>query len=231
MAQAEQLIPSDKIHISSSDINCHNIIRFIVHDGRLYCYEYPNIRRWTGDEWIHFTSSDSNVTCLASYGGQLYSGHGDGLIRSWTEQGQCDSVLNGNPWYIYNLIVVGENLYGVGTDNIACCWDRAGKMAKSFVPPHMMGQDCWTVFGEMLYIPELVGDTYYIRAWNIGATKYVYDLIGHTSWVNSMLIFEGRLYSGSNDITIRCWNMKSQICEAVLEDHKAAVRSLCLLGS
>ena len=176
MAKSEQLIPSDKIHVSTGYIVSPTIINFIIHDSTLYCSEWNIIRRWTNDKWVHFAGSDpyGYITCLGSFMGQLYSGHYNGDIWRWTEQGQCDLVVNDNSLTVYNLTVVEEKLYSAGSwhDGIVCCWDHAGQKLESSIPPCIMTNKHCVVFEEMIYA-VLFGD-YHIRAWSIGSGKYLH---------------------------------------------------------
>jgi hypothetical protein len=55
-------------------------------------------------------------------------------------------------------------------------------------------------------------------------------LEGHAAWVTSLcLLADGRLVSGSQDNTIRLWDMAMGAETACLEGHTSSVRALCVL--
>jgi WD40 repeat protein len=58
----------------------------------------------------------------------------------------------------------------------------------------------------------------------------VKTLLGHTSGINSLALGQGVLFSGSNDNTIKIWDLGSNTCTATLEGHMNPVTCLALRG-
>ncbi len=55
-----------------------------------------------------------------------------------------------------------------------------------------------------------------------------HTLQGHESRVNSLVIADGKLFSGSDDDTIKVWEIKTGKCLATLKGHEAEVLSLVI---
>ena len=56
-------------------------------------------------------------------------------------------------------------------------------------------------------------------------------LNGHTHWVNSVAkLNETTIVSGSDDRTVRVWDLATKSCVAVLNGHTANVRSVATLN-
>ncbi|HSW87447.1 MAG TPA: hypothetical protein VLG49_08130, partial [Rhabdochlamydiaceae bacterium] len=53
-------------------------------------------------------------------------------------------------------------------------------------------------------------------------------LIGHTSGSDALCMDENFLYSGSQDNTIRIWDLKTNQCVGILQGHSLAVMCLCI---
>ena len=51
-------------------------------------------------------------------------------------------------------------------------------------------------------------------------------LQGHSGWVNCLIVHNNILYSGSNDRTIRAWNLDTNECITALQGHTDSVLSL-----
>jgi len=57
-----------------------------------------------------------------------------------------------------------------------------------------------------------------------------FRLSGHTDWVNCMIVSGGRLYSGSEDNTIRVWDMSTLECVRTLSGHTHYVECMIVSG-
>ncbi len=53
-----------------------------------------------------------------------------------------------------------------------------------------------------------------------------HTLQGHQSWVNCLAFAQGKLISGSEDNTIKIWNLETGACTHTLQGHQDTVRSL-----
>ncbi len=71
-----------------------------------------------------------------------------------------------------------------------------------------------------------------IKIWNLSEATCVKTLLGHTDWVNRILILsENELISSSSDNTIRIWNLTLSKCIKILFSENHLFSSLLLLSS
>ena len=73
-----------------------------------------------------------------------------------------------------------------------------------------------------------------IKVWAIGAgSEWRCDdiLTGHTGGVVSLAGWEGKLISGSDDSTIRVWELETGRLDATLTGHRGSVRGLLVHGA
>ena len=54
------------------------------------------------------------------------------------------------------------------------------------------------------------------------------EIVGHTSTITSIYYFGDKIYSGSFDKTVRCWNAEKGCLEFVATGHLATVTSICV---
>ena len=66
-----------------------------------------------------------------------------------------------------------------------------------------------------------------VRVINAATGACEAELLGHASGIRSVLLLpDGRLATGSDDKTIRMWDLASKACVAVLEGHITTVCAL-----
>lgn len=63
-----------------------------------------------------------------------------------------------------------------------------------------------------------------VRLWNLLSRDDSYELPKlHTGAITSMLLYKGRMCTGSTDRTVRVWNTREGVCESVLLGHKSEI--------
>ena len=62
--------------------------------------------------------------------------------------------------------------------------------------------------------------------WDLDSLTKLHTLTGHKDAVRALKLANGRLFSGSYDGTLRCWDAATFRCEATLERHTGPVRTL-----
>ena len=67
--------------------------------------------------------------------------------------------------------------------------------------------------------------------WDVDTHKHLATLEGHTDWVTCLTLYGNKLFSGSDDRTIRVWDADTHKHLATLEGHTGYVRCLTLYGN
>jgi hypothetical protein len=65
-----------------------------------------------------------------------------------------------------------------------------------------------------------------MQVWDLNSLARLQTLTGHKDAVRALKMANGKLFSGSYDGSLRCWNTSTLECEAVLERHTGPVRTL-----
>ena len=73
------------------------------------------------------------------------------------------------------------------------------------------------------------GNNKRVNLWNIRTYEFVDTLRDHTDSVTCMAIDANMLFTGSDDFTIRIWEMTQRYCVGVLEGHKDSIQDMIFL--
>ena len=69
-----------------------------------------------------------------------------------------------------------------------------------------------------------------IRLWSFEEpNENIKTLVGHTGYVNCMIINNTSLFTGSADKTIRKWDLKTYVCNMILQGHSSLINRLLLV--
>jgi hypothetical protein len=168
------------------------------------------------------------LTSLASHGGQIVAGAGDGGVRMWDRDGQADSMQAHAEWTFSVAFDPRHRWLATGGgDGVISLWEWPSR-TKRF---DLVGHDDdvhavrFTPDGARLLSTS---DDMTVRVWNLATREVEHVLTGHTGTIPALAIDrQGRLAaSASRDGTIRLWNIASGDLIAVLEGHAGDVMSV-----
>lgn len=183
----------------------------------------------------------------------LMTGSWDRTVRIWNlESGKEVGIIRGHTRGIRALQFDAAKLITGSMDATLKIWNwRTGECLRT-LRGHGDAVICLT-YDSQLLVSGSADST--IRVWDFG-TGDVGVLRGHSEWVNSVQLWDSRtgfsktshdgdlgkpvqdaigaketskgkfLFSASDDMTIRCWDLWSRTCVRVLSGHVAQVQSL-----
>ncbi|KIY67692.1 WD40 repeat-like protein [Cylindrobasidium torrendii FP15055 ss-10] len=165
--------------------------------------------------------------------GVLISGSYDRTVRVWNmNTGAQLHCLTGHTRAVRALQFDDVKLITGGMDGTLKVWDwRRGEFIRT-LPAHPQGVVSLHFRGNILASGGVEG---LVKVWSTEAGGYTFTLAGHTDWVNAVqLDGDGageetrRLFSGSDDGTIREWCLRDRTCTRILQGHVAQVQSIRL---
>ena len=148
-----------------------------------------------------------SVLSLASWEGELISGHSSGRIRVWdVASGERRRELEGHARCVYALCVCGSRLASGSGDRTIKVW-RMGAGLEWACERTLQGHGGWVFalasWGDKL-ISCSVDNTF--RVWDLSTGGLDATLTGHEGYVCALVVEGERLYSASRDGTIRVWD-------------------------
>ena len=185
-----------------------------------------------GTNWKHgrfrtrvFRGHTNGVMCLQFDDNVLMTGSYDSTAKIWdVKTGEEIRTLRGHSSGIRCLQFDESKLITGSLDCTLRLWDwkrgtclrvfrahTAGIVALNFSGP-------WVASGSMDQT---------IRVWN-SETQQTFLLRGHTDWINSVRIDEDSrtLFSGSDDLTVRLWDLDGKECIRIFEGHVGQVQQV-----
>ena len=185
-----------------------------------------------GTNWKHgrfrtrvFRGHTNGVMCLQFDDNVLITGSYDSTAKIWdVKTGEEIRTLRGHSSGIRCLQFDDSKLMTGSLDCTIRLWDwRRGTCLRVFrahtagiVALHFSG--VWVASGSMDQT---------IRVWN-SETQQTFLLRGHTDWINSVRIDEASrtLFSASDDLTVRLWDLDTRACIRVFEGHVGQVQQV-----
>ncbi|KAG8353183.1 hypothetical protein FVEN_g8811 [Fusarium venenatum] len=186
--------------------------------GKIWIWSIPErecLHEWQG-HWgtVHSVdfSSDSELVTF---------GTADGLIYVWrVKDGVCIYTLEGHEEPVHSAVFAPDLSYlaSSSADGTVRIWNFAEEQCQQVF-------DCqtWTttisVSPDSKQISAASSDNV-IQIWNVEQTRCEYELIGHTSYVNSTVFSPDAklLVSGSHDFTVRVWPANAPPKKQKLDD-------------
>jgi len=172
-----------------------------------------------------FKGHTNGVMCLQFDDNVLITGSYDTTVKVWDiRSGEELRTLSGHTSGIRCLQFDDRKLMTGSLDCTLRLWDwRTGVCLRTFnahaegiLTVHFVGP--WVATGSMDKT---------IRVWN-SETKQTFLLRGHTDWVNSLKIDEPSrtLFSASDDLTVRLWDLDTKECIKIFEGHVGQVQQV-----
>ncbi|EOX92678.1 Zinc finger WD40 repeat protein 1, putative isoform 3 [Theobroma cacao] len=157
---------------------------------------------------------------------KLYSGSGDGTLRTWDcHSGHCAHLSNlGDE--VSSMITEGLWVF-VGMKGVIKAWNTQTAQEFSLKGPvghvHSM-----VVSDNMLFAGAQDGFTFAWKSSSEAANPFqlIASMEGHSGAVLCLAVRDKKLYSGSVDHTIRVWDTDTLQCIKTLNGHEDAVTSL-----
>ncbi|XP_007048519.2 PREDICTED: zinc finger CCCH domain-containing protein 63 isoform X1 [Theobroma cacao] len=157
---------------------------------------------------------------------KLYSGSGDGTLRTWDcHSGHCAHLSNlGDE--VGSMITEGLWVF-VGMKGVIKAWNTQTAQEFSLKGPvghvHSM-----VVSDNMLFAGAQNGFTFAWKSSSEAANPFqlIASMEGHSGAVLCLAVRDKKLYSGSVDHTIRVWDTDTLQCIKTLNGHEDAVMSL-----
>lgn len=168
------------------------------------------------------TGHESIVFSLVKLGDHtLVSGSYDKTIRFWDIQSlKCTKIIKSNEHpFLFSMTKLTETLIAFASPTHLCVMNAKGVMMDS-IPVTMPPENIWALAGLNYFCASACGptsDTICVR--NI-VTKSKMIICGHTSPVRALTVLDDlSLASGSDDTTIRIWDIKNKLCSAIFKGH------------
>lgn len=165
--------------------------------------------------------------------GKLVSGSDDRSIKIWDEKGAPTFTLSGHSNYVCALGILSSGRFFSGSrDQLINIWNPTnGECIHTFSHEGSIG---YTMASTIALPNDQIascGDDKTIKIWNASGAL-VATLTGHREGVNVLAAFgENGLVSGSNDKTIRIWDLKSHSHSFTLSGQENSVIALAVISS
>lgn len=177
-----------------------------------------------------FRGHTNGVMCLQFFDNILATGSYDATIKIWDIK-TCQEVrtLTGHLEGVRCLQFDDTKLISGSLDRTLKVWNwRTGECLSTY-----RGHDGGVIglhFDGDLLVSASVDKT--IKIWNF-RDKSIFTIRGHTDWVNAVKIdsVSRTIFSASDDLTIRLWDIDTRKCLRVLRGHVGQVQQIVpLLG-
>lgn len=172
-----------------------------------------------------FKGHTNGVMCLQFDDNVLITGSYDTTVKVWdVNTGEEIRTLVGHTSGIRALQFDDRKLMTGSLDSTMKMWNwKTGELLRTF-PAHQDG--IITLHFVDGYVATGSRDRT-VRVWN-NSSKETFVLRGHTDWVNSVKIDQASrtLFSASDDLTIRLWDLDTRECIRVFAGHVGQVQQV-----
>jgi F-box and WD-40 domain protein MET30 len=172
-----------------------------------------------------FRGHTNGVMCLQFFDNLLATGSYDATIKIWDiETGSEIRTLNGHLEGVRCLQFDDTKLISGSLDGTLKVWNwRTGECLSTY-RGHGGGVVGLHFDGDLL-VSASVDKT--IKIWNF-RDKSIFTLRGHTDWVNAVKIdsISRTIFSASDDLTVRLWDLDTRKCLCVLQGHVGQVQQV-----
>eukprot|EP01113_Clastostelium_recurvatum_P010813 TRINITY_DN15430_c0_g1_i3.p1 TRINITY_DN15430_c0_g1~~TRINITY_DN15430_c0_g1_i3.p1 ORF type:complete len:436 (-),score=87.60 TRINITY_DN15430_c0_g1_i3:15-1322(-) len=171
----------------------------------------------------------NNVKCIDTHGNTAVTCGWDNLVIMWDMRtGQQIAKMKEHIYYVNKVKFVDDGKYIVSCsdDCSAIVWDgRDGR------PIHCLAQHTNGVnAAELVMHDKLVtaSEDNRLMLWDLNTGTCLQKLTGHSGSVTSLAPTPTGVASGSYDGTVRCWDIPSGECTAVLNKFSDMVSDICV---
>ncbi|GBG33345.1 Coatomer subunit beta'-1 [Hondaea fermentalgiana] len=194
-------------------------------DTTLKVWNFKDSTIFTRDAQRH----RDEVTKIKISGTTIVSASADATLRTWdAETGAQLEVLQGHEDCV-NAIAFRDNIIISGSDDDTVrMWNTENARIRVVFNGHTDSILTVSLDLDMMRAYSGSADNT-IRAWSLKPPyEHLFTLTGHTAPVNSISHHGGALASGSDDSTIRLWNVRARRVIQVLSSHAGPVTSVTL---
>jgi WD40 repeat protein len=178
------------------------------------------------------------VESLAIFNGKLISGSYDNTISIWDLNTRtCIAVLEGHTAPVTSLAISNGRLISGSRNNTIKIWDLNTYLpiCTATLEGHRDPSGSLIIVddGRLISVCSNEYDNENsIKIWDLSTEPptCIATLEGHTDSVTSLVSSDGRLISGSDDKTIKIWDLKKFTCTATLKWHAFSVSSLAIFN-
>lgn len=178
------------------------------------------------------------IRCLAHSDGLLLSGSNDATVIKWNEtSGNRMFIFRGLSKKLWSVVFWNNFVVTGGGDSSILVWDASANYLTptAFLSAHRDAVNCLYVYKNLLFSGS---SDRLILQWNLLTLlqeksfpgklkiKSLNDVLGHSKSVTAIVADDLNLYSGSNDLSLRIWNMSSGKTEHEFTGHANSVSSL-----
>lgn len=167
--------------------------------------------------------------------GRLASASSDQKIRIWnTAKGTCERILSGHTGYVCALMEFPHSIIVSGSqDKTLRFWDLKDMekvLIRTLTDPKQGRIMCMSLLNND---QMAVGSEKDIQIYNIDEGKIVKTLSGHTALLRDLLLLDDgvTLISGSDDRSIRIWDLKNYTQVRSLTGHNHSANKIHLYSS
>ncbi|KAI8050354.1 WD40-repeat-containing domain protein [Syncephalis plumigaleata] len=184
-------------------------------------------RNWRCGQYT--TRHTDGVMCLQFDDTYLCTGGYDSTVRVWcVKTGRCLRLLKGHTRCVRALTFDDVKLVTASMDRTIRVWNyRTGECMRT-LEGHTDGVVCISA-NRTLLVSGSADAT--VKVWNFEQGSS-HTLRGHTDWVNAVQLYRGRwVFSGSDDTTVRLWDLTTFTCVRIFRGHVGQVQSVSIMPS
>lgn len=181
---------------------------------------------------MSFARHSNAITSLLAWNGSIYSSGLDGLILKYlpNEEQDISIVYNSKMEPIQDFHITFSNLMAIQADTKILIIDPRNNTSMVKITDIQIPLLCVTATESEVFAGSRSGIVF---SWNVETLKLAFELKGHLSQVNNLLLVDDYLFSASDDKTIIKWELNEKISVNVLKrlsssalGHLGPVKSL-----
>ncbi|OMJ95924.1 hypothetical protein SteCoe_657 [Stentor coeruleus] len=172
-----------------------------------------------------FIGHTDTIMCLTLTNDDLfvYSAGADAMIMKWDlNEATLSKILKGHEQTITGIALIEETLVSVSEDKYAILWKNDLIYKKVKMNEYLLSV---CISSGHIFVGSRSGSIYVFN-YELGLTN---ELIGHFSSVATLVCGNDKLFSGSQDRTIKVWELENLENVYTIKAHSSTVKKLLCL--